>query len=124
MARGQQPELGRACYGSYYRAWGGDMVKADIFWRAESVTIKNEYGASYPKGTGKYNPCFHVSYWRPGSVGGTFISRLGGFYTLIGSFSRRTIKPLREMSEKIDAHQILISTIEKTAPNLTVGSKL
>ena len=103
---------------------GGDIIVADIYWRAESITIKNEYSVSYPKCTGKHNPCLHVSYWRPGSVGGMFSSGLGEFYTLTGSFSRRTIKPLREMAEKIDAHQILISTIEKTAPNLTVGSKL
>ena len=86
------------------------------------MTIKNGYGVSYPKATGKHNPCLHVSYWHAGKTSGMSSSGLGNFYVLLGSFDRRTIKPLQELAAKIDAHQIEISTVDKTAPSLIVGA--
>jgi len=101
---------------------GGDFIEAVIYWRDEAERITNQYGVSYNKATGNYNPCLHISYWHAGKTGGMASSGLGNFYPFEDvSVSRRAIKPLIGISKSIDANNIYDMATNKTAPSVIMG---
>lgn len=93
---------------------GGDFIEANIYWSKEYIEKKNEYGVKWNESTGKYNPCLHVSTWHAGKTSGMMSSGLGDFYPFEDvSVSRRVIKPLTELSNSIDANDILDLIVNK-----------